>query len=478
MGVAPSVAIRTAFATTLMTATGAIAIDTNWHPPKATSINNLDTVLNSTGVYGFIFNSSETPAKLYGRYNWCNMPHVRKTEYVKAPKEYELEYVEVIHRHHKRTPYQSNTFPVESYPWNCDDASLFYYGNPNPGQDTALTYWKIYQSSLNPFSVSGFNGTCSFPQITNGGLADSWQHGRDLYEVYHDILHFLPSHLDHGSVSFRVTTNQITSQVAGMVISAMYGPGQSVPLLVQRDSVDSLEPAYSCSAADSLYSDAQNRPDSAWAAHLNRTQSLFNALDGISGVSPTASDWHVSYDHYFDNLSSRLCHKKPLPCNIGDPSKCITEAEANEVFRLGEFEYSYQYRDSTTSLDASVASYGVWIGELAQHFRDRISSMNTKMKYRHNVAHDGSLSRLLSILQVETMVWPGMGAEVVFELYKKQASKGEIKYFVRVLWGGQIMRSSNPDLGSLDMIPIETLLAYFDALVGQRGQKVPGLCEK
>lgn len=99
MGVAPSVAIRTACATTLMTATAAVAIDTNWHPPKSTAVNNLDTVLNSTGVYGFIFNSSETPAKLYGRYNWCNMPHVRKEEYIQAPKEYELAYVEVVGLH-------------------------------------------------------------------------------------------------------------------------------------------------------------------------------------------------------------------------------------------------------------------------------------------------------------------------------------------------------------------------------------------
>lgn len=123
---------------------------------------------------------------------------------------------------------------MESYPWSCDDASLFYYGDLNPGHDdAAFTYWKIYETSLNPFSVSGFNGTCSFPQITNGGLADSWQHGRDLYEVYHDVLHFLPSHFDEESVSFRVTTNQITSQVAGMVTSAMYGAGKSIPLLVQ-----------------------------------------------------------------------------------------------------------------------------------------------------------------------------------------------------------------------------------------------------
>jgi acid phosphatase len=81
--------------------------------------------------------------------------------------------------------------------------------------------------------VSGFKGSCSFPQITTEGLDDSWQHGRDIYLVYHDLLHLIPTYLDTEKVSFRVTTNVITSQVAGMLINGMYGPRQSVPLLVQ-----------------------------------------------------------------------------------------------------------------------------------------------------------------------------------------------------------------------------------------------------
>jgi len=102
-----------------------------------------------------------------------------------------------------------------------------------PGHECASTFWKRYETALNPFHVDGYNGTCSFPQITRGGLEDSWQHGRDLYEVYHDILQFLPKHLDNEKVIFRVTTNVITSQVAGMLIEGMYGPKESVPLLVQ-----------------------------------------------------------------------------------------------------------------------------------------------------------------------------------------------------------------------------------------------------
>lgn len=93
--------------------------------------------------------------------------------------------------------------------------------------------------------------------------------------------------------------------------------------------------------------------------------------------------------------------------------------------------------------------------------------------YRHNVAHDGSVSSLLSILQIEEMVWPGMGAEVLFELYAKAKGGG---WFVRVLWGGQVLRSSNPTLGTMDMVPLERLLAYFDGLVGKQANLIPGKC--
>ena len=73
-------------------------VNLDWHPPRRTEVNNLTAALDGEGVHGFIFNTSNTPDERYGTYNWCNMPHVRKTEYVKAPKEYELQYVEMVSR--------------------------------------------------------------------------------------------------------------------------------------------------------------------------------------------------------------------------------------------------------------------------------------------------------------------------------------------------------------------------------------------
>lgn len=478
--------------------------DLSWYAPNTTRINSLTSAINGTDVYGFVFNSSTDPAGTpYGTYNWCNMPHVRPQEYPKADPLYNLEYVEVvgrilceleksqyanaikIHRHHKRTPYAANTFPVESYPWYCSDEGLFYYGQPLPASNltAASTYWAVFDSNSNPFAVQGFNGTCQFPQITSSGLRDSFQHGADLKAVYQDMLGFIPSTYNNNTVSYRVTNNVITSQVAGELVAAMY-PGQTdshvvTPLLIQPDSIDSLEPAYSCPRATSItdsYGPGSTSPG--WVAHLDASAPLFRALDALSGVDPTASDWHVSWDHYFDNLSSRLCHDKPLPCNVSNPSLCVTQKQADEVFRLGEYEYSYIYRDDPMSLTASVASYGIYVAELASNLRaaasDGSGSYGAKgMKYRHNVAHDGSISPLLSILQVDVMVWPGMGAEVVFEMY----SKGD-DHYLRVLWGGQVLRSNNPSLGYMNMVPLQTFLDYIDGLVGQGASMVPALCNR
>ncbi|KAL9616048.1 MAG: hypothetical protein Q9160_009049 [Pyrenula sp. 1 TL-2023] len=448
----------------------------SWYPPGNTSVNDLSSAIGSSGVYGFIYNSStDPPGVKYGTYNWCNMPHVRPQEYLKVPDEYQLEYVEVIHRHHKRTPYASNTFPKEGYPWNCDDESLYYHASFVPDNQSAQSYWQVSTSPNNPFVPPGFQGSCQFPQITSGGLSDSRQHGADLFAVYSSLLGFLPADYDAASVAFRVTNNQITSQVASQVIPGMY-PSLSTSLIllhIQPATIDSLEPTYPCPSATSLLASyATGSPSPAWTRHLNLSAPLFSSLDSISGVSPTNPDWHKSADHYYDNLSARQCHDKPLPCSLNDTKNCVTQPQADAIYRLGLYEYAFTYRAAPLSLSYSVARYGVFIAELAANLRAAATG-NSTVRYRHNVAHDGSISPLLSILQLEDMVWPGMGAEVVFELYGR---RGDGCKYVRVLWGGRVLRSSHPGLGEMNMLPLGVLMAYFDGLVGREAEKVIAAC--
>ena len=94
---------------------GNTTVDLSWHAPVKSNINDLAGVINGTGIYGFIFNTSQGPLNTY---DWCNMPHTNVKTYPKVnDSSYKLEYVEVIHRHHKRTPYAANTFPTEGYAW-------------------------------------------------------------------------------------------------------------------------------------------------------------------------------------------------------------------------------------------------------------------------------------------------------------------------------------------------------------------------
>jgi hypothetical protein len=259
-----------------------------------------------------------------------------------------------------------------------------------------------------------------------------------------------------------------------MIVSSFYPHlTAGYPLQIEPSTIDSLEPAYSCPNASSLYANySVGSKNAAWTQHLSASALLFSELDSVSGVPPTDVGFHMSYDHYYDNLSARQCHAKPLPCSTKNSSLCVTQAEANEVYRLGQYEYSYIHRGSSLSLQAAVGSYGIYIAELSQNIRSTLSG-SSKIKYKHNVAHDGSVSRLLAILQVDVMVWPGMGSEIVFEIFRKTGGQGE---FVRVLWGGKVLRSSNPGLGLLDMVPLNNLLGYFDGLVGAKAANVVTFC--
>lgn len=448
------------------------------YPPSLVSSNDLTQVFNaSAGTNGGFYNSSSVSDELYGSYNYCNMPHVRSKEYPDPRAEgYNLQYVELIHRHHKRTPYASNTYEKEDHAWYCDNAPLYAYASPlGAGTDpSADIRWNVYSenASMNPF-MSGPNGTCQFPQITLGGLNDSKTHGSDIFGVYGTLLGFLPRDFDAQLMRYRVTNNVITSQVASALIVGMYPnySGNDFSVAIQPDAYDTLEPAYSCSGMGTMRTAYQSTD--AWYKHLNdsRTQDLFAKLDSVSKVDSDDSGWHSWFDHYFDSFSSRLCHGAPLPCEVGNSTNCVTEAEAEQVFRLADYEYNYIFREALNSTAYSTARYGLFLNELVTHLEAK-SAGGDSVIYRHNIAHDGSISPLLGALQIPALRWPGMGSEVSFELWTKT---GESGYFLRVLYGGQVLTSNA--LGELNMIKLETFTDYIKILVGDNLENVIEICE-
>ncbi|KAF9450832.1 histidine phosphatase [Macrolepiota fuliginosa MF-IS2] len=454
------------FQVLLLSVAGASAAVVHF-PPSSTNINNLTFALSGTGPPG-IFNSSVTPNKEYGTYNWCNMPHVRTKEYKTPSQDFELTFVELIHRHHKRTPYASNTFPVEGITWDCNGTG------PVAG---LARHWQASTPSANPFTTlasPGFVGStygsqCQFPSITGAGLDDSLTHGVDLRGVYSKRLG-LKDTFDPSEARIRVTNNAITSQVASGLLRGLFPKSDHIQVQIESSTFDSLEPTYSCSGADSLRNNfTTGSGGQLWQQHLTDAAPLYNKLDNVSGIPGDDFGWHMSFDHYYDNMSAKQCHAKPLPCNVDNPSLCVTQDEADTVFRLGNWEYSYLFRDAPDSAAYSALRYGAFALELKSHLQDVIQGKST-LRYVQNIAHDGSVAPLLGLLQIDVMVWPGMGSEVVFELYRNKRSS---QYFIRVLWSGQPMKTSTP-LGVLDMVKIEDFFNYLDSMVGSGSDLVQG----
>ncbi|KAH3663968.1 hypothetical protein OGAPHI_004682 [Ogataea philodendri] len=446
------------------------------HAPVDNEFSSLEQVFNaSRGTNGGVYNSSDVPDEEYGIYNFCNMPHVRKDHYPQVDtSKYKLQFVEVSHRHHKRTPYATNCYPKEALVLYCDDALNNYYSEfrtQRESNDTLKISWANYQNPNNPFNYidNGYNGTCQFPQISYAGLEDSYQHGLDIYGVYGKLLDFLPETYNSEHVNFRVTNNVITSQVASALIKALYPEETGIDVKIEVDGFDALEPSYSCDFADDLYSEIRSTPE--WEQHLKNASDLYSELDNITGVDPKASGWHVSFDHYFDNTAFRLCHGYDLACNADNSSLCMTEDQAEQIFRLGDYEYNYTWRINENSTLYAATDYGAYFNELKHRLVDKTTGASA-LKYSHNVIHDGSISGMLGFLQINYLRWPGMGSEVVFELYE---GLKDSKWYVRTLYGGQVLETTGP-LGTIDMIPLEKLVDYIESMIGENAETLVDYC--
>ena len=148
--------------------------------------------------------------------------------------------------------------------------------------------------------------------------------------------------------------------------------------------------------------------------------------------------------------------------------------ETDTVYRLGNYEYSYIFRDGPDSALYAALRFGAWFLELKHHLETVISGEN-QIRYLHNIAHDGSMSLALGFLQIETMVWPGMGSEIIFELYENANGHAASRWFMRVLWSGKPMVTSTP-LGTLDMVPVEEMFDYLNEMVGT-GEELRKACD-
>lgn len=472
-------------------------INTDSKPHQEDYMNILHYASNSTSSVTYTldqYKSFENSELLSKKYNYCQMPHVNVNTY-EIPANFSLKYVEVIHRHHKRTPYSSNMFPKVELDFDCDDVRLFYgasyklHNSSNQWSsfvNVQRSQTIITNGPLQKLVKGTDNGKCSFPQISSGGLADSFKHGQDLWEVYGNTLGFLKvtdfENASSSAVEFRVSTNPITSQVASVLLQGMLekasnnsaiSPRLDIIVKIESESIDTLNAKYPCSGGLGLrkaYTDFSTNPR--WAQHLSGAKELFQKLDSVSGIPSNDNDWHSWIDHYFDNLSFRTCHNVAYPCT-SEGTVCINDQDALRVFEMGDWEYNYIYREASNST-AYAVSQSLYLWELVANLKTTLGTDSANQKiYQHNFAHDNTLAAILGVLQISpTLRWPGMGSELVFEVW----NDSENQQYLRILYSGLPLKTAVENIGSWDMIPIDKFYTYMDQTIGPDGNKAVDIC--
>ena len=139
--------------------------------------------------------------------------------------------------------------------------------------------------------------------------------------------------------------------------------------------------------------------------------------------------WNSWIDHAFDALSSRQCHGHPLPTNP-QTGKSITQDVADQVYAEGNWEYNYIWNASPNADEYTKYSIGLLVKEFAILLQNIKDGKNAK-KLSLFVGHDGTMVRLFKTVGMPFIMWPGMGSELNFEIYKTKENPP--KHYVRIL---------------------------------------------
>ncbi|SPO38695.1 related to acid phosphatase [Pseudozyma flocculosa] len=419
-------------------------------PIEAPRVPFLNTMSHAASIY----TSSVTPAHLpWNTYNYCNAPRVSAAHYIKpqgpGTEGAELVYLNVVQRHHKRTP--DNTYPNErAYnptAWECDDFKQVSYGIGTGNASRLRThsvYHQVETPSWHPLASLIWEGSCDKGQLTSAGLQDSIQHGKDFASVYgpNGVNPLLKHGVNERDLYIRTSNADRTYQVSAGLLAGM-GYRNEFPVHTQPQSIDDIVPNYSCAHADDLRDSYQQLP--AWTDHIKSKAGLFASLNAVVGTA-NQSSWNTWIDHHFDAMASRQCHGHSLPENP-ETKEAIGQDLANQAYAEGDWEYDYIWNTAEGADDYVRYGFGVFVQELAENlkaFRDG----KERHKVKYYVGHDGTMVRLFkSLAQSGQIRWPAMGSEVVIEVWRKPNGKGQNdkQHYVRILQYGSTM-ATNADL--------------------------------
>ncbi|KAH6603258.1 histidine phosphatase superfamily [Trichoderma cornu-damae] len=423
-------------------------VDT-FYPP---GLNDTSYISNGAlGTYGGIYTApADEPSQgsPYGVYDYCSMPHPRVSGYeLPGDGRAKLVHLEYLQRHQRRTMY--NLAPGGE-PFDCSTFEGYLYGSQVRGTSGLEVFADVYTDPSNPFvdALPYVNSTCFFPQLTTGGFLDGVQHGRDLWALYGERLGLIPDSPDD-KVWLRSSSSPLTQQSAGGVLRGLWPHYAGSAPLRQQPGPDTVNNGYPCNARGSILSSIQSTDE--WSEHLSATAELRQSLGDILGA--TSGSWQNTFDHFSDNFQARLCNGYRLPCSFADPSACVSQQQAEEVFRAGDWEWNHYWRNNPLATRYIQVTEGLFLGEIVGRLQ-AVLAEKQQYVYAHTFIHDGDIGPVLGALGINQLRWPAMGSNVAIEVWETAVGENKTHY-ARVLYSGHTLRTIH---GDMDWVPLSRLI--------------------
>lgn len=84
----------------------------------------------------------------------------------------------------------------------------------------------------------------------------------------------------------------------------------------------------------------------------------------------------------YDNLSAKQGHGLPLPCSVNNTNLCVSQQDADAIYRLGDWEFAHQFRATREAVGYSSLRMGPWMTEVRKHLEKAVLGEEA-VRYRH-----------------------------------------------------------------------------------------------
>eukprot|EP00898_Chlorokybus_atmophyticus_P007996 jgi/Chlat1/8198/Chrsp76S00613 len=301
------------------------------------------------------------------------------------------------------------------------------------------------------FANALWAGSCAVGQLTPRGFEQLSDLGQRLREIYVNKLGFLRDEDLADSIYVRSTDVWRTQQSAEGLLHGLFGDGAKdglqIPIHTLPQEIENMAAnPQRCARLAEIRHELRNSP--MWQGHLQSNQALRDHLNKIAGTGDRL-DWSDSFDHFFDSFRGRTCHKMSLPCSqadSADDTECVTPEMAEEVFRIGDWEFSQVFHDYKSE-EVARLSMGSLVKALHEAFDEAAEHPDPKTKFRLYSGHDVTIGPLLGALNQTGWRWPPYASQVLFELWSREHNNNNSsnnnnnkeEFVLRAFYNGKLM---------------------------------------